>query len=103
MKAGKDDKSKCTVHAKAGRNGKVVFATLSPLGFLFPMTELFVTAGRLVGGLAIGYDKDQLPILPYKDYLVRLLMVKAHNIEHCRIDRTVQCLRNFAWIVRARK
>ena len=37
MKAGKDDKSKCTVQAKAGRNGKVVFATLSPLGFLFPM------------------------------------------------------------------
>ena len=37
MKAGKDDKSKCTVQAKAGRNVKVVFATLSPLGFLFPM------------------------------------------------------------------
>ena len=37
MKGGKDDKSKCTVQAKAGRNGKVVFATLSPLGFLFPM------------------------------------------------------------------
>ena len=37
MKAGKDDKSKCTVQAKAGRNGKVVFATLSPLGLLFPM------------------------------------------------------------------
>ena len=39
MKGGKDDKSKCTVQAKAGRNGKVVFATLSPLGFLFPMVE----------------------------------------------------------------
>ena len=39
MKAGKDDKSKCTVQAKAGRNGKVVFATLSPLGFLFPMAK----------------------------------------------------------------
>ena len=37
MKAGKDDKSKCTVQAKAGRNGKVVFATLYPLGFHFPM------------------------------------------------------------------
>jgi len=41
MKAGKDDKSKCTVQAKAGRNGKVVFATLSPLGFLFPMRTSF--------------------------------------------------------------
>ena len=37
MKGGSDDKSKCTVQAKPGRNGKVVFATLSRLGFLLPM------------------------------------------------------------------
>ena len=43
MKGGSDDKSKCTVQAKPGRNGKVVFATLSRLGFLLPMFKpLFV-------------------------------------------------------------
>ena len=65
--------------------------------------EKFVTAGRLAGGMAIGYDRDQLPILPYKDCFARLLMIRAHNIEHCGVDRTVQRSRNFAWIVRARK
>ena len=50
MKAGKDDKSKCTVQAKAGRNGKVVFATLSPLGFLFPMVST-ASAVRVMGDL----------------------------------------------------
>ena len=39
MKGGSDDKSKCTVQAKPGRNGKVVFATLSRLGFLLPMVR----------------------------------------------------------------
>ena len=48
MKGGKDDKSKCTVQAKAGRNGKVVFATLSPLGFLFPMVEAFTRVDQRV-------------------------------------------------------
>ena len=38
MKGGSDDKSKCTVQAKPGRNGKVVFANLSRLGILLPMT-----------------------------------------------------------------
>ena len=37
MKGGSDDTSKCTVQAKHGRNGKVVFATLSRLGILLPM------------------------------------------------------------------
>ena len=54
MKAGKDDKSKCTVQAKAGRNGKVVFATLSPLGFLFPMSQCLDLDSR---------DKDQCLVL----------------------------------------
>ena len=38
MKGGSDDTSKCTVQAKHGRNGKVVFATLSRLGILLPIT-----------------------------------------------------------------
>ena len=37
MKGGSDDTSKCTVQAKHGRKGKVVFATLSRLGILLPM------------------------------------------------------------------
>ena len=39
MKGGSDDTSKCTVQAKHGRNGKVVFATLSRLGILLPMVK----------------------------------------------------------------
>ena len=41
MKGGNDDTSKCTVQAKPGRNGKVVFATLSRLGILLPMNNTF--------------------------------------------------------------
>ena len=33
MKGGSDDTSKCTVQAKHGRNGKVVFANLPRLGY----------------------------------------------------------------------
>ena len=33
MKGGSNDTSKCTVQAKHGRNGKVVFANLSRLGY----------------------------------------------------------------------
>ena len=39
MKGGSDYKSKCTVQAKPGRNGKVVFATLSRLGILLHMVK----------------------------------------------------------------
>ena len=46
MKGGSDDKSKCTVQAKPGRNGKVVFATLSGLGFLLPMDITLSSFGR---------------------------------------------------------
>ena len=33
MKGGSNDTSKCTVQAKHGRNGKVVFANLTRLGY----------------------------------------------------------------------
>ena len=33
MKGGSNDTSKCTVQAKHGRNGKVVFANLPRLGY----------------------------------------------------------------------
>lgn len=65
--------------------------------------EIVVTSGRIGGGLAIGYDKDELPILYPTCRFSKLLMKHAHEFEHCGSDRTLQRSRNFAWIIRGRR
>ena len=61
--------------------------------------ELLVTSGRLGKRLSVGYDKDELPILCYKDPLSKLIMKQFHEVDHAGEDRTVQRSRSFAWIV----
>ena len=59
-----------------------------------------VIAGRLDSRLSVGYDKEFLPLLEYKSPLARLIMLKAHNVAHPGIDKTVQRARTMAWIIR---
>ena len=65
--------------------------------------QMVVTSGRMGEGLAVGYDKDELPILPASSPLAKLIMKHAHEIEHCGSDRTLQRSRSFAWVIRGRK
>jgi len=65
--------------------------------------EIIVTSGRLGGSLVVGYDKEYIPILDYKSPLSRLIMTRAHRIEHCGADRTLQRSRTDAWIIRGRR
>ena len=61
--------------------------------------ELIVTSGRLGGALAVGYDKEYLPILDASSVISKLIMKDAHEEEHCGEDRTLWRSRNIAWVV----
>ena len=74
-----------------------------PCEFLGVTKHLFVTSGRLGGALAIGYDKDNLPVVSYISAVARLIMYDAHQIDHSGSDRTTQRSRTEAWIIRGRK
>ena len=64
---------------------------------------LIVTSGRIGGGLAVGYDIDELPILYSTSPLSKLIMKHFHDIEHSGCDRTMQRSRSLVWIVRGRR
>jgi hypothetical protein len=65
--------------------------------------EVIMVSGRLGNALAVGYDKEQLPVLEYKSPLARLVMLDAHERDHSGVDRTLQRSRNVAWIAGGRR
>ena len=65
--------------------------------------DIVVTAGRLGGAMVIGYDKEELPILEATDPIAKLIMLDAHNQEHCGVDRSLWRSRNTAWITQGRR
>ena len=66
-------------------------------------TEILVTSGRLGGAMIIGYDKDELPILPYDASISKLYMHDGHAVDHSGTDRTLWRSRTQVWIVRGRR
>ena len=65
--------------------------------------ELMMVSGRLGNALAVGYDKEELPVLDYKAPIARLVMLGAHERDHGGVDRTLQRSRNVAWIANGRR
>ena len=69
----------------------------------YKTVDLIVTSGRLGAALAIGYDREYLPVINYNSPLARLIMLDAHNIDHSGVDRTLQRSRCTAWIIKGRR
>ena len=65
--------------------------------------RIIVTSGRLGKALVIGYDKENLPVIPYKSKIAELIMRESHEIEHCGTDRTLFRSRTVAWIIQGRR
>ena len=76
---------------------------LVPIQNEFMQGQLVVTSGRLGGAMAIGYDKEYLPVLEYDSQISRLIMIDAHRIDHSGVDRTLQRSRSSAWIIKGRR
>ena len=82
------------------------YVSLQP-GFLVKMDvwgkvrSSIILSTRWLGiHLKCGYDIVNLQLVEYKALLLRLIMLNANNEAHPGIDKTDQCLRNIAWIVR---
>ena len=65
--------------------------------------QIVVVSGRGEQVLQVGYDKENLPILNYDDYLARLYMIRAHEIDHSGVDRSLARSRAHVWIVKGRR
>ena len=87
------------------KDGKLVslFPKTKAVQVLGRSTEVLVTSGRLGGAMAVGYDKDELPILPYNAHISRLYMYDGHAVDHSGTDRTLWRSRTQVWILRGRR
>ena len=87
------------------KTGKLssLFPRVKQIEILGKPAELVVAAGRLGGALVIGYDKEELPIIPYDAPLAKLYMLWAHTMDHSGSDRTLMRSRNKVWTLKGRR